>query len=359
MQRRIYCQRLIFGIRVLILGLVVAGQLWGWTLSPAQANNALQTDEETTPAPVETPESSADNETVGLDAAPQMPEDEDHSGQSCGECHLDYDVSWQTGVHAIAYDRASFQDAWVETNNDPECLACHTTDFRPATGEFHETNVTCRACHGATPADHPPATFVVNTAADTCGDCHTTTFSEWEHSLHAFAEDMGAVGCATCHNPHGQTLRFDSVNDMCLNCHTEDGSTTNYIHLTHNEVDFEGVDVTCSSCHMYNNLHDELHELADHTMAVATVPCTDCHEQIAELGISPIIVDVDTALAEERDELRVQVIALEEQLVLAEESPEADQPLNFVQLTQGLVVGLGLGVTLVVVLRRNGTNNHS
>lgn len=277
--------------------------------------------------------------------------------QTCGECHLDYHAAWATGVHAIAYDRASFQDAWVAEDNDPACLSCHTTDYQPALGEYIE-NIQCEACHGHTPENHPPETFIVDTSADTCGDCHLSTFDEWEHSLHAFTDDMGTVGCATCHNPHGQTLRFDTVNGLCINCHKNNEENTHpyaetYIHVTHNEVAFEGVEVTCASCHMFNNQMDELHQLANHTMETTTVPCVECHETVAELGLSELVGNVDVALAEERDALQIRVADLE--ATLAETETEETGGTNFVQLTQGLIVGLGLGLTFLFVTRRRNT----
>lgn len=287
--------------------------------------------------------------------------DEDHSGESCGECHVDYHAAWATGVHSIAYDRASFQDAWATEGNDPACLSCHTTDYRPATGEYIE-NIQCEACHGENPANHPPEPIVINTRAEICGDCHESTFDEWEHSLHAFTEDMGAIGCATCHNPHGQTIRFETTDALCLNCHQNNPENTHeyaesYVHITHNEIDYEGVEVTCASCHMYNREIDELHGLADHTMTVETVPCTDCHEAISLTGASPLLVDIDTALAEERDELRTQVGELETELAELQGSASEPQGTNFVQLTQGLIIGLGVGITLFWVLRRREDSN--
>lgn len=295
-------------------------------------------------------------------AQDEMPDDEDHSGEYCGDCHLDYLDAWSTGVHAIAYDRESFQEAWAETDNDPECLQCHTTQYEPANQTYLSENIHCEACHGQNPSDHPPATFEITADTSTCGDCHTATFDEWRHSQHAFTEDMGAVGCATCHNPHGQTIRFETVDELCLNCHKDNPENTHeyansYVHLTHNEVDFEGVDVTCASCHMHGKEADEIHQLADHTMHVETAPCTDCHESISVLGTSPLIVDVDTALAEQRDELQARVVELEDELAIT----EAEEPsgVNYVQLTQGLIVGLGFGITLVVVVMRRPNGGRS
>ncbi|NPV68276.1 MAG: hypothetical protein HPY64_14135 [Anaerolineae bacterium] len=280
---------------------------------------------------------------------------EDHSGQRCADCHLDYKDLWATGAHAIAYERESFQAAWAATNNNPDCLLCHTTNYQPHSGQYLQENVQCEACHGLTPADHPPADFVINRTPSACGNCHTVTFDEWRRSPHAFTEDMGTVACSTCHNPHGQNLRFDTTNQLCLNCHKSAPNT--YVHLTHNEVDFANVEVTCGSCHMYRSRDDEQHRIPDHTMTVETVPCTECHEALSIQGNVPLLVDVDTALAEERDRLRVQVAELQAALEEKAETP-ATTGTNFVQLTQGLIVGLGLGLTLFWVLSRRENNNN-
>lgn len=280
----------------------------------------------------------------------------DNAGKNCGECHLDYHAAWASGVHAIAYDRQSFQEAWKQENRDPDCLKCHTTDFQPATGSYLAENIQCEACHGLNPPDHPPKKFIVKTDTSICGDCHVATFNEWERSLHAFSKDMGAIGCATCHNPHGQTIRFETIDNLCLNCHRgtpehPDPYAETYIHITHNEVKYESVDVTCASCHMYTEATDQFHNLPDHTMKVSTVPCTTCHEEVAATGQSVILVDVDRRLAEERDELLQRVSRLETDLAAAQHTSTASS-ISFVQLTQGLIAGLGIGITLVLVLRR-------
>lgn len=276
--------------------------------------------------------------------------------KSCGECHLDYHAAWATGVHSIAYDRASFQAAWQEGGSDPECLTCHVTNFRPATGEYFAPNIQCEACHGLTPANHPPEPLRIDRSADMCGDCHDISFFQWERSAHAFTPDMGAVGCATCHNPHGQQIRLGDINTLCLNCHAQD--VTSYVHLSHNEIEYEGVDVTCASCHMYQEFPDELHQLSDHTMYVGTVSCTDCHQQISLTGVSPLLVDLDTALAEERNQLRAEVQELETRLAATQARVSETRTADYVQLAQGIIIGLGVGIVLVWVLMRRGNDEN-
>ncbi len=290
---------------------------------------------------------------------------EDHSGQFCAECHLDYAASWQRGAHSIAYTRDTFQAAWADFNNDPTCLECHTTGYNLHDNTYLIENVTCEACHGTTPADHPPADFVVNTAPSACRNCHTGTFAEWRRSAHAFTEEMGALGCATCHNPHGQNLRFDSVDALCLNCHQT--VPNNYVHLTHNSVDFGDLEVNCASCHMYraqglgDGTRDDVvsHQIPNHTMQVETTPCTACHEALSQTGEFERLIDIDAAIAEERDSLRAQVTELQTALDTASVQKQ-ETGINYIQLTQGLIVGLGLGLTAAwVLLRRDGSSSNT
>jgi predicted CXXCH cytochrome family protein len=291
---------------------------------------------------------------------------QDNSGRSCGDCHLDYRQLWSEGVHSTAYDDPVFQDYWTKQGSPPDCLQCHTTDYQPSTQTYHTTNIQCEACHDENPANHPPEAFVVRTDAGICSDCHTSTFDEWRHSLHSFNEDMGAIGCATCHDPHSQQLRFDTIDELCLNCHQDNPDNpqhyaNTYVHLTHNEIQYEtvdeSVDVTCASCHMFRNHPDELHSLSNHSTSVTTAPCIDCHEKLSETGQFDTLMNVDLTLAQERDDLRERVNDLESELTMMEETKTESGP-DYVQLTQGLILGLGIGITVIwVILRRsNGSN---
>lgn len=325
-----------------VLIVILASVVLVWPPSHLQAEPMQQTDDP-----------DATDDPLDADSAPAMPVDDDHTGQSCGSCHLDYHAAWATGVHSIAFDRDSFQSAWQQVNEDPTCLACHATGYQPATGEFLANNVQCEACHGVNPADHPPAEFVVDEAASLCGDCHTSTFDEWEHSLHAFAtDDAEVVDCATCHNPHGQALRAETVAALCTDCHSQDDPT--YIHLTHNDIaDDAAAAVTCASCHMFNVAADDVHQFADHSMTVTTRPCNDCHETLTASGNSILGLGVNAELIGNRADLQTSGTGAGETLTAAETGVEAPRP-TAVLLLQGLLVGLGLGVTVAMVVSRSG-----
>ena len=103
--------------------------------------------------------------TAGLalaadDTAPPMQDDGegDDRGEfsECAECHPDVTAAWQDGPHDTAFSIEHFQHSWTELNQPQECLACHTTGFSPATGNYQAEGVTCEACHGEVPDGHPP-----------------------------------------------------------------------------------------------------------------------------------------------------------------------------------------------------------
>ncbi len=268
--------------------------------------------------------------------------------ERCADCHEDVAANWATGAHAIAYDRASFQAAWEDAKADPTCLQCHTTNYEPPTGRFLATNVQCEACHGMTPADHPPETLVTRTDAGVCRDCHTATFAEFRQSMHAFPEDREALGCANCHDPHTQKLRLQTVDELCLGCHEK--APENYVHIKHRSMQTGLFSLDCASCHMYNSQRDQVHELVDHKMLVDTVPCSDCHQEMARTGEFSVLENVTAA--EERNTLRQQVEELEVRL---QEIPPAQA--GIVELAQGGLIGLLFGVVGVALLWRGGRRN--
>ena len=271
-------------------------------------------------------------------------------GKRCGDCHLDLHAAWSTGVHATAFTRESFQRAWTAELNNPACLNCHVTDFEPPTGRFAAENVQCEACHGPTPANHPEEDLVVRTDAGICRDCHVNAFNQWRQSQHAFTEEQGALACATCHEPHTQRLRLGSVDAQCLECHQE--PIEGYTHEKHPGMVVAGLTISCASCHMPVHADDAYHRFTDHSLVVTTNQCNTCHESLARSGLFPPLERRNPVVVAERDRLRLQASRLEAQLATI--PAEAPSP---VQITQGLLLGLGIGIMGVwLVLRRRG--NH-
>lgn len=198
--------------------------------------------------------------------------------RSCSECHVDVAAAWETSVHAQAFVDPVFQDYWQRAGGDPACLACHTTGYDPRTGTYAREGVTCEACHGPTPPDHPGRPVMISPGPAVCESCHPTTVTEWRHSAHGDQQ----IVCATCHNPHPHQLRFgDDSLALCLNCH-EHPPRNDYVHLTHPEP-------LCTDCHWFRPRREDLlaHFVSGalfptgHTAVVQTAACVTCHADLA------------------------------------------------------------------------------
>jgi hypothetical protein len=266
------------------------------------------------------------------------------SPEGCAACHLDVVTAWQSGLHAKAYSDPVFQQAWETQNKNVSCLACHTTGFVPRTGEYAQEGVTCEACHGQTPADHPPAPLTLDPGTETCAVCHATTYTEWQQSAHGQQQ----LGCTTCHNPHPQTLRFGSPNALCLNCHKD--TRTDYVHLVHTQQQ-------CTDCHWFHASKADLiaHGISGalfptgHSASVGTVACIDCHETIT----STTIVQQEQQAAQQLGlssahpilDAQVQIEQLQAQVKTVDAQGANTSALR---LAQGFIVGIVVGAVVVI-----------
>jgi predicted CXXCH cytochrome family protein len=257
----------------------------------------------------------------------------------CGDCHLDILEAWQTSRHAQAFSDVNFQSAWHEQNQKVECLACHTTRFSRRTATYKHEGVTCEACHGVTPVDHPPQAIQTFPGVQVCEDCHTTTYSEWERSGHG---DAG-VACTTCHAPHPQALRAESASALCLQCHEQDQN--NFAHSQHPEqqcVDCHGhrADVDVDAIHIASgNLLPTGHD------SLAEPPaCITCHAQNTKVEVQSVEGPTHPLI-----EARVHSQELKAQIDTLQTQRENTAALR---LLQGLVAGAAVGGVGVLLLAR-------
>lgn len=256
--------------------------------------------------------------------------------QDCGECHIDIAIDWETSAHAQAFHSEGFQEA-ISNGADSSCYTCHTTGYTPYNREYTHEGVTCEACHGQTPADHPDEPVAVLPGLDVCATCHTTTYQEWEMSAHGNAE----IPCTSCHDPHEQALRFETADALCLNCHQEERN--DYVHVSH-----EGE--LCSNCHWHRGTFDEEVHLvtgdlgtSGHDAQVETLACIDCHSNLDGEMVSAESEEISgTELRLVTQELQTEV-----ENVRAQGENEAA-----VRLIQGIVVGLTFGAILAFLFFR-------
>ncbi len=207
---------------------------------------------------------------------------------TCGNCHVDFQASWETSAHAGAYGS-------LPTTAQDFCKSCHTVNGNgnlvteaagwDATPDPIYHDVQCESCHGPG-LDHVravnqgqiirPLAKAGMTGDGTCAECHSGAHhpyaEEWAQSNHAkinpsrgasatcarchegraalaswgvtnnFAEKadptayIAAATCATCHDPHGSEnpsqLRFpintpDLEQNLCIKCHLRYDAPTN------------------------------------------------------------------------------------------------------------------------------------
>ncbi len=202
----------------------------------------------------------------------------DEGTKDCADCHLDIAESWSQSSHAHAYDNVYFQEQWTGLGSPDECLACHTTNFVASTGEYTQDGIHCQACHGETSAGHPPEVVPVYADAEYCGECHTTTLSEWKTTIHASV----GVGCMACHDPHSQQPLFEVKDDLCLNCHQEE--MDHYLEDLHIQKG-----VGCVDCHALvvppESPPDDGIIPTGHAFTITPATCVACHTDALHAGI--------------------------------------------------------------------------
>src|SRR5512147_1047071 len=164
------------------------------------------------------------------------------SSSDCVVCHTEFQMTWQSGAHGQAGSDPLFLGQWNAQGKPGACLVCHTTGYDPATATYKENGVTCEACHGPAPADHPKTPMPVDRSTDLCGRCHSDTrfgWQDWKVSTHY----QRGMDCATCHDPHSASLKKiagprtdekpDDVSALCINCHQE--HSMDFPYTAHNQ----------------------------------------------------------------------------------------------------------------------------
>jgi len=258
--------------------------------------------------------------------------------QDCAECHIDVTLDWETSDHAQTFHTDAFQSAINNGADASTCYQCHTTDYTPFNGEYTHEGVSCESCHGQTPATHPDEPFAVAPGLDMCAECHITTYNEWQVSAHGLTE----MPCTSCHDPHAQALRFDTTQDLCLNCHVDD-DLSSYVHVSHEAE-------SCSDCHWHRGTFDTTTHLisgelspSGHEGLVETLACVTCHEDLEDT--------VAVAPAESIPPLEMRVALQELEVEVANVRAQGEN-VSAVRLVQGLVVGVVAGIILSFLLSR-------
>jgi predicted CXXCH cytochrome family protein len=265
----------------------------------------------------------------------------------CVVCHTEFQMSWQNGAHGQAGNDPVFLEEWNAQGKPGACLVCHTTGYDPATATYKADGVTCEACHGPAPADHPKTPMPVERSTDLCGRCHSDTrfgWQDWKISTHY----QRGMDCATCHDPHSAALKkisaprdsakADDVSQLCITCHQE--SSMNFSYTAHAQKN-----ISCVDCHVNHleNAERAAHTVPDHSFNASLKSCNTCHAQqmhSATEAISPIETTGPVSV-EPAPEVKPVTVSPE---------PEPVSPMGFSALA-GLI-GLAGGMVLAPWLER-------
>lgn len=220
---------------------------------------------------------------VMASAQGEVPPAEPTTSENCAVCHTEFQMTWQNGPHGKAGTDPIFLDEWNKQGKPGACLVCHTTGYDPATATYKADGVTCEACHGPAPADHPKTPMPVDRSTDLCGRCHSDTrfgWQDWKVSTHY----QRGMDCATCHDPHSASLKKvvgprisekkDDVSELCITCHKE--SSMNFSYTAHAQKN-----ISCVDCHVKHleNADRTAHTVSDHSFKASLDSCNTCHAQ--------------------------------------------------------------------------------
>lgn len=254
----------------------------------------------------------------------------------CVDCH---------GADAFPHQNLPTDKREYTIKANQTCVGCHIDQARDLQNGLHEQAIlagntqaaVCTDCHGA--HDVQIVARQPQLVAGICSNCHKTTYDEWRTSPHI---QVGMLGCASCHSPHTQTLRIASrqANDLCMNCHKAMPATI----WAHNQHQAPTSDVGCVDCHMYtpqgNNAQFIANISTGHTMAIDTRACTSCHAGLAERSSTD-----ETPMSAPHGETEMPT--------------SASAPSDMVTLIQGLILGLGFGITGAAVFITRGNPKPS
>jgi DmsE family decaheme c-type cytochrome len=140
-----------------------------------------------------------------------------------------------------------FKDHSAKEIND-RCLTCHSsgTEQMQAINSQHAKNdISCISCH----SPHHAQTrefLLVKAQPELCYTCHLQQKAEFNMPFHHRVNE-GLVQCSDCHNPHGtvraKQVRTSAAQDaVCFTCHADKQGP---FVFEHQPVKVEG----CQSCH--------------------------------------------------------------------------------------------------------------
>lgn len=220
----------------------------------------------------------------------------------CVDCH---------GVDAFPHDDPIAETGRAYTvEASLACTNCHTDQTENLADGVHYTalrngnldSASCVDCHGSHNIQ-PPAE-PRSRIAETCGTCHTTTYTEFRDSVHGvalFEGDPNAPTCIDCHGVHGiqhpTTALFRNRSpELCATCHADEDMMIEYDISTNvfdsYLTDFHGTTVAlfdqadpnvpsnkavCYDCHGVHNIAEADAEKSQVVRENLLETCRECH----------------------------------------------------------------------------------
>ena len=155
------------------------------------------------------------------------------------------------------------------------CLRCHAgqeerNNFRR--GEHWRNDVSCINCHSPHPAK-PADKLLVQKEPDLCYSCHAEVKAEFSAPFHHKVPE-GAMKCTDCHNPHGgfeaNQVRLAAGTDApCMKCHVDKQGPFVFEHAP---VRVEG----CTDCHNQHGSNNPRLLKRDQVRQL----CLECHTNV-------------------------------------------------------------------------------
>jgi len=164
------------------------------------------------------------------------------SGVSCIACHSPH--HYQT------------KDFLLVSLQPELCLTCHFSQKHLFKMPYHhrvnEGIIRCTDCHNPHGSEQPKQPRAAATQDAVCLKCHRDEQGPFVYEHQPVKVD----GCTACHVPHGgpntHMLKVDTVNNLCLNCHTASlASAAPGAPSFHNQAALH--QQTCTICH--NRIH--------------------------------------------------------------------------------------------------------
>ena len=223
----------------------------------------------------------ADGTTHELSVAPNEIQESVHGvsagdeSLTCNDCHQDY-------VYPHEPVSVSNQRSYT-IQQSLACATCHEDQTEQLLNGIHysaliegnQRAATCVDCHGAhdTQAikDRP-----IWASSQTCGDCHTTTFDQYQDSVHGkalFEGDENLPQCIACHSVHDiqqpTTALFRNRSpQLCATCHADEELMAVY-EISTNVFDSYLSDFHGSTVSLFEQLDPNTH--------TSKAVCYDCH----------------------------------------------------------------------------------